>query len=63
MSSSDGVYPLVTCYCLCSSNCVVNLAHDKLSVLKGAYNALKVSVCACVCVSIVLSTYSPIGWW
>ena len=25
-----------------SSNCVVNLAHDKYSVLKGAYDALKV---------------------
>lgn len=29
---------------LYSSNCVVNLAHDKYSVLKGAYDALKVCV-------------------
>ncbi|XP_065919399.1 arsenite methyltransferase-like [Dysidea avara] len=32
---SDSSYDIVI------SNCVVNLAHDKLSVLKGAYNALK----------------------
>ncbi|XP_065919400.1 arsenite methyltransferase-like [Dysidea avara] len=32
---SDSSYDIVI------SNCVVNLAHDKLSVLKGAYNVLK----------------------
>jgi len=42
------VCSLVTCNFLYSSNCVVNLAHDKLSVIKGAYNALKVSECVSV---------------
>ena len=58
----------MTCHCLYSSNCVVNLAHDKLSVIKGAYNALKVSECVsvhtsvcmlvCVCVHVYMTNYS-----